>query len=175
MANNPGGATSSASSSARYNTSGSDRLSSAAEDVLKGTSQVTDAAKEATSEASERLKITVEDQKRAGAERLAQFARAALTAANQLDRDSPEFARYIRGAAEQVQGFSEQLRTRNVRQLFDEFQSFAKRHPTAFLGATALTGFALSRFLKSSTDTGGMFNQQGASSTSSRAKTDQRS
>jgi len=154
MANSPGGATSSSSTSPRYNTSGSDRLATAAEDVLQGTSQVADAAKQATSEAGERLTITMEDQKRAGAERLAQLARAALTAAQQLDRDSPEFAGYIRGAAQQVQGFSEQLRTRNVKELFNEFQSFAKRHPTAFLGATALTGFALSRFFKSSSDPG---------------------
>src|SRR5437868_6606990 len=124
MANDPSGARSSPSASARYD---SDRLSSAADEVLQRTSGVADAAREAASEAGERLTITVEDQKRAGAERLAQFARAALTAANQLNKDSPEFAGYIRGAAEQVQGFSDQLRTRNARQLLHDFQSFARQ------------------------------------------------
>jgi len=125
------------------------------EDVSRRAAEVADTAKQVASEAGERLNITMEDQKRAGAQRIAQFAQAVQTAASQLDRDSPEFARYIRGAAEQVQGLSEKLRNQNVGELFNEFQSFAKRNPTAFLGATVLTGFALARFIKSATDTQG--------------------
>ena len=125
------------------------------ENVSRRASEVADTAKQVASEAGERLNITMEDQKQAGAQRIAQFAQAVQTAAGQLDRDSPEFARYMRSAAEQVQGLSEKLRTQNVGELFNEFQSFAKRHPTAFLGATVLTGFALARFLKSATDTQG--------------------
>jgi len=135
--------------------------------VSQATSKVADAAERATSEAGERLTITMEDQKKAGAERLAQFAKAALTAANQLTRDSPEVAGYIRGAAEQVQGFSEQLRTRNAKELFNDFQSFARQHPSAFLGATVLTGFALSRFFKSAGDLPSSTNQPGSTSKSS--------
>src|SRR5947209_18483996 len=100
MANDPSGAR-------RSSGLGSEAFSSAAKTASQATSKVADAAQRATSEAGERLTITMEDQKRAGAERLAQFAKAALTAANQLTKDSPEVAGYIRGAAEQAQGFSE--------------------------------------------------------------------
>jgi hypothetical protein len=109
-------------------------------------------AREAASEAHERINITLEDQKKAGAHRIAQFADAAQTAAAQLEKDTPEFAHYIRGAAEQVRTLSDTLKEKNVGDLFTQFQSFARQHPTAFLGATVLTGFALARFLKSSVD-----------------------
>ena len=138
-----------------YDYSTSNGPSNTAEDISQRASELTDTAKQVASEAGERLTITIEDQKRAGAQRLSQFAEAVVTAANHLDQNSPEFARYIRGAAEQVQGFSEKLRTQKASELFNEFQSFAKRHPTAFLGATVLTGFALARFFKSATETPG--------------------
>ena len=35
-------------------------------------------------------------------------------------------------------------------ELVGQVQDFARRHPTAFLGATVIAGFALIRFLKSS-------------------------
>jgi hypothetical protein len=142
------------STSASQDPGGTKGAFNPAEDVSQRASDVADTAKQVASEAGERLTITLEDQKRAGAQRLSQFAQAVVTAADQMDANSPEFARYIRGAAEQVEDFSEKLRTQNVSELFKEFQAFAKNHPTAFLGATVLTGFALARFLKSSADTG---------------------
>jgi len=142
-------------SSKRSSAAMSEGVSAPLQDASRRASDVADTAKQVASEAGERLNITMEDQKRAGAQRISQVAQAVLTAAGQLDRDSPEFARYIRGAAEQVQDFSEKLRSQNVSELFQEFQSFAKKHPTAFLGATVLTGFALARFLKSATDGNG--------------------
>jgi ABC-type transporter Mla subunit MlaD len=154
------------SPSAMEEPDGTKRSSTTAEDVSQRASDVAESAKQVASEAGERLNITMEDQKRAGAQRLSQFAQAVVTAADQLDQDSPEFARYIRGAAKQVEGFSEKLRTQNVSELFHEFQAFAKSHPTAFLGATVLTGFALARFLKSSADTphSGQIGQSSATS-----------
>jgi hypothetical protein len=43
------------------------------------------------------------------------------------------------------------LRKRDLNELLGSVQDFARRQPTAFLGATVLVGFAAMRFLKSAT------------------------
>jgi hypothetical protein len=43
------------------------------------------------------------------------------------------------------------LRRRDLSELLGGVQDFARRQPTAFLGATVLAGFAVVRLLKSST------------------------
>src|SRR4030095_3216023 len=58
---------------------------------------------------------------------------------------------YIRRAATQIDCASEALRRRDLNELLGGVQEFARRQPTAFLGATVLAGFAVVRLLKSST------------------------
>lgn len=106
-------------------------------------------AKTVASDAGEQLKITLDDQKRAGAHHVGRFAQAVETAADSLERDTPELARYVRDAAHQVEAFSQNLRERDVRQLLGDVQDFARQQPTAFLGASMLVGFGLARFFKS--------------------------
>lgn len=111
---------------------------------------VSDKAKEVAAEAGERVGSMFEDQKKIGAEYIGKLAGAAETAAGQLEREAPEVAAYLRRGISQVKSFSENLTSRSPRELVDDVQDLARNNPAMFLGATALVGFAVSRFLKTS-------------------------
>ena len=71
-------------------------------------------------------------------------------AAREFDHDLPIAGAYIRKAASQIEGVSDQIKTGNFSDLVRGAQSFARRQPTAFLGLAVLAGFGAVRFLKSS-------------------------
>jgi len=100
--------------------------------------------------ASDKLLSSAEHQKEAGATFMADMAGAVRRAAGEFETQIPQAATYIRYAADQMDSISESVRQRDVSQLVSDLQSFARRQPTAFLGATFLAGFAAVRFLKSS-------------------------
>jgi hypothetical protein len=118
-------------------------------------SHLADTARNAASAAGDKLRSVAEDQKDAGAARISSFASAIRQAADAFDQQLPEAGDYIRLAAERVDDASEALRRRDIRDLVDGVQDFARRQPTAFLGLTVLAGFAAVRFLKSATEGSG--------------------
>jgi hypothetical protein len=71
-------------------------------------------------------------------------------AAREFDHDLPIAGAYIRKAASQIEGVSDQIKTGNFGDLVSGAQAFARRQPTAFLGLAVLAGFGAVRFLKSS-------------------------
>jgi ElaB/YqjD/DUF883 family membrane-anchored ribosome-binding protein len=126
-------------------------------------SEFADMAKDTASEATDRLKEKISEQKGAGAEYVGNLAQTMRRAAREFDNDLPIAGKYIRKAAAQVENVSDSIRTGDFNDLVRNAQSFARRQPTAFLGIAVLAGFAVVRFLKSSSD---------ASPTSSRSRTD---
>jgi len=114
-------------------------------------SDVAESAKGLASEAGEKLKSAAEGQKNAGADFVSGFAGAVRRAAGEFDEHIPQAGQYIRRAADQIDSASDALRRRDLRELVGGIQDFARRQPTAFLGASALAGFALVRFFKSAT------------------------
>jgi hypothetical protein len=96
------------------------------------------------------LSKTVEDQKTRGVEAIQGFTRVINSAADQLEGQSPLVARYVRDAAEKVEGLSENISSRNVQELLKATSDLARAQPLLFLGGAVAAGFALSRFLKSS-------------------------
>lgn len=115
---------------------------------------LTEGAKEAAASAGEKLRSAVEQQKNVGAEYVSGVAGAIRQAAEGFDDQLPQAAGYIRQAAEQVESLSDALQRRDLNELVDSLQTFARRQPTAFLGATFLAGFAAMRFLKSGMPSG---------------------
>jgi uncharacterized protein YjbJ (UPF0337 family) len=101
--------------------------------------------------ARERAESLAEEGKAAGAEKASVLADAIRNAARDLEGASPEIAHHVRGAADSVQGIAAALRDRSAGQLFEDVSDFARRQPTAFFGVAAVAGFALARFMKSST------------------------
>lgn len=97
-----------------------------------------------------RARTVVEEQKEQGAERIDAFGRAVHGAAEELGKEIPEAARYVHSAADRLQGLSSGLRERSVGELTERLQRFARNQPAAAFAGSVLAGFALSRFLKSS-------------------------
>jgi hypothetical protein len=126
-------------------------LAAASSETIKNqASEFVDVAKDVASEATDKLKQTVDSQKSAGADYVGSLAGTIRRAAKEFDGDLPIAGSYIRKAASQVEGVADTIRTGNFRDLVRGAQSFARRQPTAFLGMAVLAGFGVVRFLKSS-------------------------
>jgi hypothetical protein len=123
---------------------------SSAEAIKGRASDAMDAAKDMASQATDKLKQTVDGQKNAGADYVGNLADTMRRAAREFDHDLPIAGAYIRKAAAQIEGVSDQIKTGNFNDLVSGAQSFARRQPTAFLGLAVLAGFGAVRFLKSS-------------------------
>jgi len=122
--------------------------------VKEQASNLSENAKEAVSGAGDKLRSAAEDQKNSGADFVAGIAAAVRRAAGEFDDQIPKAGEYIRRAADQIDTTSEAIRQRDLGELLQGVQDFARRQPTAFLGATVLAGFAAIRFLKSSGSSG---------------------
>jgi len=121
-----------------------------AREIKEQASNVANSAKDLASQAGEKLLTSVEEQKAAGADFVSGMAGAMRRAATEFG-EVPHAAQYIRLAADQIETVSDAFRRRDLNQLVADVQGFARRQPTAFLGAAVLAGFAVVRFLKTST------------------------
>ena len=128
-------------------------LAESSTDKIKGqASDLVDAAKDVAAQATDKLKDAVNDRKASGAEYVGSLADTMRRAAREFDTDLPMAGTYIRKAASQFEGVSDQIRNGNLNDLVRNAQSFARRQPTAFLGLAVLAGFGAVRFLKSSSE-----------------------
>jgi hypothetical protein len=126
-------------------------LAGSSTEAIKGrASDAMDAAKDMASQATDKFKQTVDGQKNLGADYVGNLADTMRRAAREFDHDLPIAGAYIRKAASQIEGVSDQIKTGNFSDLVSGAQSFARRQPTAFLGLAVLAGFGAVRFLKSS-------------------------
>lgn len=134
------------------------------------TSSVLDTARSAAAEAGldpaklaqdvgAKLKDAAESQKHAGAEKVMGVARAIRNAAGDIERESPDMARYVRSAASSIESFTRDVDDRSVDDLGQAVVDMARRSPGLFFAGSMIAGFALFRFLNAA---------QGASSGSSR-------
>jgi uncharacterized protein YjbJ (UPF0337 family) len=134
------------------------QASGVAEDVTRQVkeqaSNLSENAKDAVSGAGNKLRSAAEDQKNAGADFVTGIAAAIRRAAGGFDDQIPQAGEYIRRAADQIDNTSDAIRQRDLSELLHGVQDFARRQPTAFLGATVLAGFVAIRFLKSTSSSG---------------------
>lgn len=122
-----------------------DGSSAAADQVQRQGKQVADEAKARAEEiTNEQMKI--------GAEHVKQIANAVRAAAEELNDSSPLLAHYARSMSSAFCGISEKMRSESPRQVLKNASDYASREPVAFFGAAVVAGFALSRFLKSSSE-----------------------
>lgn len=120
-------------------------LSSAASDARNQ-------AGELAGEAKTRVYGIVEQQKNVGADQIGGIAQAVHSAADDLAERAPSVARYVHDAASGIDRVSDGLKNSSVDDIVDSVEHFARTQPLAFFGVAALAGFALSRFVKSSSD-----------------------
>ena len=125
-------------------------LTQSATDAVKAQAgQLTEQAKEVASDAGEKLRATVTEQKAAGADYVGNVANIIRRTAYEFDSEIPQAGHYIRKAAAQLDNVSDAMRNKDMSQIVGNVQDFARKQPTAFFGAAVLLGFAAVRFLKS--------------------------
>lgn len=123
-----------------------DRLRAKGEDMLHE-------GRAAASQAADRATAAVEDQKSTFAAQIDDISKAARTAADDLrDRDQGFVADWVERTADGIHNASESLRNNDLKTIYGEVESFARRQPAAFIAGTALLGFAVSRFAKVASD-----------------------
>jgi hypothetical protein len=127
----------------------------ATETVKSQAGNLQDSAREMASEAGERLRSGVSEQKAAGADYMSNIANIIRRTAYEFDGDLPQAGHYIRKAAAQLDSVSEAMRNRDMSEIVGNVQDFARKQPTAFFGAAVLAGFAAVRFLKSGSGAAG--------------------
>jgi hypothetical protein len=108
-------------------------------------------AKETANEVRDRARSLADQQKHAAVGRVEGIAHALRTASDELrDQGQPMVAEYSRYAAEGLESMARSLDRREVGDFVDGLEQFARERPVAFLGGAMVAGFALARFMKSS-------------------------
>jgi hypothetical protein len=118
-------------------------LSSAAEQVQRTAGDTASRIKDRAREAAER-------QKQTGADQIGGVAEAMKAAAGELEQQMPMAAQYIEDVAGQLGSMASALRERSIDDVLGNAADFARRQPGLFFAGAVATGFALSRFAKSS-------------------------
>ena len=95
-----------------------------------------------------------EEQQHAVADGIGGLAHAADSAANELAKDVPQAADALHGVARRLETAASALKEKGVDEMIRSAGEFARSQPIAFFAGAVLTGFALSRFLRSSAKQG---------------------
>lgn len=99
----------------------------------------------------ERARSIVDSQKEAAISRIEGVADALRSASENLrERGQPMVADYSRQLAEGLERMAHSMSQRNLDDIVRGVQDFARQRPVAFLGGAMVAGFALARFMKSS-------------------------
>ena len=106
------------------------------------------------SEAKQRGRSMIDQQKGNAANQLSGIASALRQTASQCAEreDQRTTGRALEQAASGLERFAETLRNRDVDSLFDQAATMVRRQPALFIGGTIAVGFLLSRFAKSSAE-----------------------
>ena len=108
--------------------------------------QMADAVEDTVDQAEQ----VAERQKKAGADRVDEMAKAIHGAADELGKQIPQAADLVHAAASRLEQGAETVRERNLRDLMGTFSDMGQKEPLALFGGAVVAGFAISRFLKSS-------------------------
>jgi hypothetical protein len=121
-------------------------------------SRLADNAKSQAREAFEPMKDKAREvaskQKNVLADRIDGFAHAMDGAARQFAKEAPAAGDMLRGAAGSISNMSRTLRNKQIAELTGALDHFARNQPVALFAGAVVAGFALSRFLKSSSPNG---------------------
>ena len=114
------------------------------------TSGIGDQARGLADDAKKSAEAFAEERKTQGAERLQGVADTVERVADQVAEESPAMADWVRKAAHGLDDVSRNVKDKSVGELLGMAKDFANREPAAFIAASAVAGFAMSRLLKSS-------------------------
>ena len=127
----------------------SDAFSKASDVMGDATEKAKEQASLAASSVAEQVKDLLNRQVGSGAEMVSHFASAAKSAANDLDNNAPAFAPVVRGLADKIDGFADDIRDKTADQLYTTASDFTRKQPALVFGLAALAGFFAFRTFKS--------------------------
>ena len=137
--------------------------------IAEGIQSTTNTAKRTASEAASTIgshvKELLDTQLGSGANIIGQLGSSAQRAAEDLEESSPQLAGLVRGVADRMEGYAEDLRHQSVDELFRSASDFTRRQPALVFGLAALAGFFALRTLKSTPPRPQQLRGQGRSST----------
>lgn len=148
--------TGSTSSTQPLNTvGGSGAQGSATQQVRETASQVTDQAKQQAGQLADQAKQQVTSQlstqKERAASSIGTVAQALRQTSQQMSQqDQGGVTQYIDRAADQIERLSGYIQNKEVGELVDDVERYARRQPALFLGGAFVLGLLGARFLKSS-------------------------
>lgn len=126
------------------------------EELKRQAAEVAEAAKQKACEAAEQAKhsgVQYAHQKKVHlAEEIGVFSKAIRKASDKLHEEQHDsIASYVDVAAEQLDRCRQSLESKDINELVDDVQDFARRRPEMVYGGMFIAGLAAMRFLKAST------------------------
>src|SRR6476620_9988817 len=128
---------------------GSDTLSQVSEAAQSATSTAKKAASEAASTITDQVKGLLDNQLASGVKMVGHLGSSAQRAADDLDQNAPQLAGLVRGLADRIEGYADDMRYQSVDELFRSASNFTRRQPALVFGIAALAGFFAFRTIKS--------------------------
>jgi hypothetical protein len=107
------------------------------------------AAADTASTMGDEVKTILDRQLGTGATMAGQFASSIRIAADDLSRESPMLAGLVRGFADRVDGYAQDLQDQTVDQVMKAASDFTRKQPALVFGLAALAGFFVLRTFKS--------------------------
>ncbi len=115
---------------------------------------IRDGASKAAGQATEKLRAYADDGKERAGSALDQLSQLLTDAAAQVDgKLGEQYGQYARSAADQVQGFADTVRNKDVDALIDDARSFVKASPGVAIGIAAALGFVVARLVQAGVET----------------------
>jgi ABC-type transporter Mla subunit MlaD len=128
---------------------GSDTVSQVSDAAQSATRTAKKAASEAASTVTYQVKELLDGQLASGVEMVGHLGSSVQRAADDLDRNAPQLAGLVRGVADRIEGYADDMRDQSVDELFRSASNFTRRQPALVFGLAALAGFFAFRTIKS--------------------------
>lgn len=104
-------------------------------------------------QATEKVRAFAEQGKDRAGGALDQLSQMLTDAAGQVDdKLGAQYGQYARQAATSVQGFSDQVRNKDLDELLEDARGFVRKSPAVAIGAAAAVGFVLARLIQAGVD-----------------------
>lgn len=125
-------------------------------DIKDAAQKATERAKQEAARLGDKAKRRAEefadDKKNEAGERIETLASSLRASADRLENDERWLAGYVSSAADHLDDLSDTVRNRDVGEMLQDVEDFARRQPALFLAGAAALGFAAGRFMKASSD-----------------------
>jgi uncharacterized phage infection (PIP) family protein YhgE len=128
---------------------GSDTLSQVPDASQSAMGTAKKAASDAASTITDQVKGLLDNQLASGVKMVGHLGSSAQRAADDLDQNSPQLAGLVRGLADRIEGYADDMRYQSVDELFRSASNFTRRQPALVFGLAALAGFFAFRTIKS--------------------------